>query len=55
MKKEIGGIIVPDASEILRMMNGKMTTNRIIEISEETQSTGAQKRTKGENEHIEKK
>lgn len=54
MKKEIDGIIVPDASVILRAMSGKAIANRIIEISKETQSAGAPKRAKG-REHIEKK
>lgn len=54
MKKEIDGIIVPDASVILQMMRGKPIANRIIEVSEEAQSAGAPKRTKG-REHIEKK
>lgn len=55
MKKEIGDIIVPDVSEIIRIMKGKTTTDRIIEVSEEARNAGAPKRTKGENEHIEKK
>lgn len=54
MKKEIDGIIVPDVSVILQMMRGKPIANRIIEVSEEAQSAGAPKRTKG-REHIEKK
>lgn len=55
MKKEIDGIIVQDASEILREMRGGIVANRIIEVSEKIRSAGAPKRTKGENEHIEKK